>query len=77
MLRVANSTPMVLLLSRLNSFRVKRDSSLLSPITSSGLEHVKSSACCLVRTSKDDNGSRVRDPNGTQRKAGSVSCLLA
>ncbi len=31
MLRVANSTPMVLLLSRLNSFRVKRDSRLLFP----------------------------------------------
>lgn len=31
MLRVANSTPMVLLLSRLNSLRVKRDSRLLFP----------------------------------------------
>lgn len=31
MLRVANSTPIVLLLSRLNSFRVKRDSRLLFP----------------------------------------------
>ena len=31
MLRVANSTPMVLLLSRLNSFRVNRESRLLFP----------------------------------------------
>lgn len=29
--RVANSTPMVLLLSKLNSFRVKRDNKLLFP----------------------------------------------
>ena len=59
-LRVANSTPMVDLLSRLNSLRVNRDSKLLfptpeSPISTTGTKNQK----CRQRISLDDEDSSI------------------
>ena len=46
--RVANSTPIVLLLSRLNSFRVKRESKLLFPTPESPINTTKTKVIILV-----------------------------
>ena len=47
--RVANSTPMVLLLSKLNSFRVKRDSKLLLPTPESPISTTRYNNIYCIR----------------------------
>jgi len=45
--RVANSTPIVLLLSKLNSFRVKRDNKLLFPTPESPINTTAMTIHCI------------------------------